>query len=198
MTWFLVSVSCRITGILGDKHHQMFFHSRNFLFISDNEVIEADINQYVSLWRHKPHWTDLLQIPKWRETHPTCSQMYQDSSWVECASWLLLIPFWLEANYIFFMTSHLFWWSSSSPSPHRQIMAAKTRQQSEKRSESSRSTVASCIVFLVSTKQQCWHQLVHHGTANAATDNMTQDTHFKIVRTTGNSMPLDVSISISR
>ena len=38
----------------------------------------------------------------------------QDSAWIERASWLLLIPFWLVAHYIIFSTSHFFSWSCSS------------------------------------------------------------------------------------
>jgi len=43
-----------------------------------------------------------------------CSYMQQDSAWIERASWLSLIPFWLVAHYIIFSTSHFFSWSFSS------------------------------------------------------------------------------------
>jgi len=42
-----------------------------------------------------------------------CSYTQQDSAWIEGASWLSLMSFWLVANYIIFRTSHFFSWSSS-------------------------------------------------------------------------------------
>jgi len=39
----------------------------------------------------------------------------------------------------------------------------------------------------MSTQQECRQQLVHHNAAKAATKNMTQDAHLKIVRKTGSS-----------
>ena len=44
-----------------------------------------------------------------------CSYTQPYSAWIEGACWLLLIPFWLVANYIIFRTSLFFTWSSSSP-----------------------------------------------------------------------------------
>jgi len=40
---------------------------------------------------------------------------------------------------------------------------------------------ASFNASLGGTQQQCRHQLVHRNTANAATENMTQDAHLKIL-----------------
>jgi len=47
----------------------------------------------------------------------TGSYAHQDSTWVERASWLLHMSFWLEANYLFFRTSYFFSLSSSSGLP---------------------------------------------------------------------------------
>jgi len=44
-----------------------------------------------------------------------CSYMPQHSAWIDGASWLSLITFWLVANYIIFRTSHYISRSSSSP-----------------------------------------------------------------------------------
>ena len=44
-----------------------------------------------------------------------CSYTQPDSAWIEGASWLSLIPFWLLGNYRIFRTSHFFSWSCSSP-----------------------------------------------------------------------------------
>jgi len=48
MTWLLASVSCNIPGNLEDKHHQMFFHSKIMLCVSDNDEIPAIIHHYLS------------------------------------------------------------------------------------------------------------------------------------------------------
>jgi len=53
----------------------------------------------------------------WLETHATCSYLQRDSACAECASWLLLIPFWLAANYILMRTSHFSSLSSSIELP---------------------------------------------------------------------------------
>jgi len=113
--------------------------------------------------------------------------MQQHSSWVERASWLLLIPFWLEAKYICLRTSQFFSLSSSSSIPHQPIMAKHTPQPGECRSWSSQSMVASSNVSLAGTQQQLRHQLVHRNAANAATENMTQDAYLKIIRYIGSS-----------
>jgi len=41
-------------------------------------------------------------------SYTLCSYKQPDSTWIEGASWLSLIPFWLVANYIIFRTSHFF------------------------------------------------------------------------------------------
>jgi len=43
-----------------------------------------------------------------------CTSTQQDSAWIEHASWLSLIPFWLVTYDTIFSTSHFFSWSSSS------------------------------------------------------------------------------------
>jgi len=47
-------------------------------------------------------------------SYTKCTYTQQDLAWIERASWLSLIPFWLVAHYIIFSTSHFFSWSSSS------------------------------------------------------------------------------------
>ena len=58
-----------------------------------------------------------MQIAGWLATCATGSYVQQDSSGVERASWLLRMPFWLEANYIFLRSSHFVSLSSSSGLP---------------------------------------------------------------------------------
>jgi len=55
------------------------------------------------------------------------------------------------------------------------------------RSEESWSTGASSNMALLSTQQERSRQLVHRDAANKATQNMTQDTHLKIICKTGSS-----------
>jgi len=55
-------------------------------------------------------------------------------------------------------------------------------------SESSRLAGASSITSLIGTQQELRHQLFHGDAANAATKNMTQDEHLRIVCKTGSSM----------
>jgi len=133
--------------------------------ISDNQLILAVVHLYLPLWTYKQHWTDLLQIAGQWDTHATCSHTQQDSSWVEPASWLLLIPFWLEADCIFPRTSHFFLFSLSSPIPHQQNMATTTRQPGERGPEPSRLMGASSHVSLAGTHQQCRQEIVHHDAA---------------------------------
>ena len=108
MTWFLASLSCKIPGISSHKNLQTCFPLKNDLLIMNNHEISAVENLLVSQYTIKEHWTDLLQLAGQWEMSATGSQMQRDSSWVEHASWLLIIPFWLEANYIFLRTSTSF------------------------------------------------------------------------------------------
>jgi len=78
---------------------------------------------------------------------------------------------------IFIRTSHIFSLSSSSSFPHQLIMALLMPQQGASGLESSRMMNASLNTPPTGTHIQCRHQLVNHDAANAATDNMTQDTH---------------------
>jgi len=99
--------------------------------------------------------------------------MQQDSSWVDQASWLSVIPFWLEAYYIFFNSINFFWLSSSSHFPQQQVIAPQKPQEDASGSELSRMTGASSNDHPAETQQQHRHQLVHQDAANAATENMT-------------------------
>jgi len=112
-----VSLSCKILVISLGKHQQMSFPLKNMTFKSHKHVISADINIHLSRKTNTQHMTDLVQITVRLEICASCSYMHQDSSWEEQASWLLLIPCWLEATYIFLKTSHLFLLSSSSGLP---------------------------------------------------------------------------------
>ena len=103
--------SCKIRAMTWDKHHQMSFRSKNDLFISIEHEISTLIQLDVPCKQRNnvgpTYWNRAtVRIP--------CSHTQQDSAWIEPASWLSLIPFWLVAHYIIFSTSHFFSWSSSS------------------------------------------------------------------------------------
>jgi len=66
-------------------------------------------------------------------------------------------------------------------------MATQTPQPGENGIEAGGSTGITPKTSLSGTQQECRHQLVHRNAANAATKNMTEDTHLKIVRKTGSS-----------
>jgi len=117
MTWCLASVSSEIPGISWDKHQETFFPSKNVTFVSHKHEILAIGHRDSSLWTHTQHQTHLVQIAGWLATDATGSYAQQDSSCVEPASWLLLMPFWLRANYMFLRTSLFCSLSSSSGLP---------------------------------------------------------------------------------
>jgi len=121
------------------------------------------------------------------ESRATCSYTKRDSSWVECASWLLLIPFWLDATCRFLSTSHIFSLSSSSSFPHQQIMAPQRTQQCATGSELSWMAGASSNTPPTAMQLQCRQQLVHRDTANEATKSMTIDAHSNMDPPTGSS-----------
>jgi len=117
MTWYLASVSFKIPGISWDKHQQTSFPTKNAPFLSSNNKILAVVHRALSLQTHTQHQTGLVQIA-WRlAIRATGSSAHQDSPCVEWASWLLRMPFWLEANYIFLRFSHFISLSSSSGLP---------------------------------------------------------------------------------
>jgi len=95
----------------------MSFPSKNVVLISHKHEISAVIHHDWSLWENIQHRTNLLQIAGRLESCATCSYTQQDSSCVECARWLLCIPFWPKDNYIFLRTAHFFSLSSSSGLP---------------------------------------------------------------------------------
>jgi len=115
------------------------------------------------------------------ESSRTCSYIPQDSFWVECASWLLLITLWLEANKVFLRTSHFFWKSSSPPFPLKQIMGHGTIYQSASGYGSSRMTGSSSNVPPNETQHQHRHQLVHHDAAYADPNSITQVAHLQMI-----------------
>jgi len=155
--------------------------------MSDNPWISAVTHRNSSLWTSEHQQTDFLRIAGDKDTSVTWSHTQQGSSWVERTSWLLLVPFWQDANYIFLRTSHFFSLSSSSPIPQMQITAAQRPQPGESRSELIRSVGASSNLSLAGTQQQRRHQLVRCNAANAATETMTQDAHSTIPSKTGSS-----------
>jgi len=187
MTWLLASVSCNILGILWDKHQQTFLPSYNNSFMSDNYAISAVVPCDVSLLTNTQHWTYLLYIVGRLETPATCSHTQQNSCWVYGTSWLLVILFWHEANYIVVRTSHIFLLSSSSPIPHHHVMETEPPQPALSRSKWSWLAGDSLNTSLIGTQQECRQQLVHRDAANAATRNMTPDAHLQIVHNTGRS-----------
>jgi len=133
---------------------------------------------------NKQHRTELVQIVRLLESPATCSYAQQDKTWVEHASWLLFIPLWLVAYYIFLRTFHLTL-SSSLPFSQQQVVAPHKHQPGVIESELSRTTGASSNEPLAETQQQCRHQLVHRDTAIAATKIMAQNVHLIYLRKTG-------------
>jgi len=85
------------------------------------------------------------------------------------------------------MASHLFQLSSSSPTPHQQIMETLTRHSDASGSQSSRLVGATSNTSIIAIQQEQRHQVVPRETGNAATKQMPQHTHLKIVSTTGSS-----------
>jgi len=69
----------------------------------------------------------------------------------------------------------------------QQAMAPETLPPGAIGAESSRMTGASSNAPLGQTQLQRRHQLVHRDTSIVATENMTQDVHFKKIRITGSS-----------
>ena len=187
MTWLLASVSCNILGILWDIHQQTSFPSYIDLFISDNHVISAVVHRNWSLLIYTKHRTYLLHIAGRWETPATCGHIQQDSSWVYGTSWLRIVLFWHEPNYIVLRTSHFFSLSFCSPIPHQHIMETQPPQPALSRSKSSRFAGDTLNMSLIGTQQESRHHLVHRDVADAATRNMTQDAHLTIIRKTGSS-----------
>jgi len=103
-----------IPGIPADEHQQTSIPGMNLPFLSHTHEIPAVLHHCISPSTHPQHWTYMVLIAGWLATRATGSYAQQDSSWVDWASWLLRMPFWLEANYIFLSTSHIISWSSSS------------------------------------------------------------------------------------
>jgi len=150
-----------------------------------NHAILAVIHRNLSLFTNTQHRTCILHIAGWLESSATCGHTQKDSSWVYGTCWLLLIPFWHEANYIVLRTSHFLLLWSSSPIPHQQIMETQPPQPGESGSESSQLAGATSNTSLIGTLKECRHQLVHHDPADAANIYMTQDAHWTFVPTTG-------------
>jgi len=169
-----------IPVISWDEHHPTSFPSKNVLLSYNMNEISAVVHFNLSLYKIIQHQTNSLQIAGLLGSPATCSYTQADSSWVERPSLWSLSLFWIEANYIFLRTSHVFWLSLSSPFPHQLFMATQTLQTGECGSESSRTMGVSYHASLQGTQQQCRHQLVHRKAADVATENMTLDAHFKI------------------
>jgi len=69
--------------------------------------------------------------------------------------------------------------------PQHQVLATQISQTAVIGSESSQITGASSHASSAETQQQHRHQFVHHNTAIAATENMTHNTHVKMVSYNG-------------
>jgi hypothetical protein len=117
------------------------------------------------------HRTDLLQIAEPLESPVTCSYMQLDISQVEDTSWLSFICLWLVAYYIFLRTFHFSLWSSAT-FPQHQVSDQKSPQPGVVECESCRTMGTWSTVPLAETQQHRRHQLVHHDTAIADTENM--------------------------
>lgn len=154
MTWILASVWSIILGIIWYKHQQTSFPYNNVLFITDIHAIWAVVQQNLSLSTNKQHWTDLFDIMGRWETPATCSYPHQDPYWVWGTRWLLLIPFWHEANYIVLRTFHFFWLSPSSPIPNQQIMDTRPPQPGASWSKSCWLADATSNTSLIGTQQE--------------------------------------------
>ena len=201
MTRLLASGLSNILGILWVNHHQTSFPSYSDLFIPDNQAISAVIHCYSSLYTNTQHRTYLMHIAGLWETPATHGHTQRDSCWVYGTSWLLLILFWHEANYIVLRTSHFSSLSSFSPIPHQHMMETQPPQPAASGSKSSRLVGATLNTSLIGTQQQCRHQLVHRDAADAATRKITQDAHVKTfvkleAARISSSTQLDVSICI--
>ena len=66
-------------------------------------------------------------------------------------------------------------------------MDTQPAQPGPSRSKSSRLAGTLSNTSLIGTQQERRHQLLHRDAANAATKNMTHDTHLELVRKTGSS-----------
>jgi len=119
------------------------------------------------------------------ETPETWRNTWQDPCLVSRTCWLLLFPFWHDANYIVIKTSHFFSLWSSSPIPHPQIRDAHEPQPDGSGSKSSGLVGATSSTSLTGTQQECRHLFVHSDGANAVTKQMTQDANLKMVCKTG-------------
>ena len=158
----------------------------SFLYLSNMRYQLLFTSMYPCKQTNKHHWTNLLQITGLLESPATCSDMQQDISWVECASWQSFITLWPVAYYIYLRTFH-FLLSSSSLFPQQQVIAPQTPQPGVIQSGSSWMTDASTNAPLAETQQQCRHDIVHRGAAIAATDNLVLVAHLKKVRKMGRS-----------
>jgi len=69
--------------------------------------------------------------------------------------------------------------------PHQQVMATEILQPGAIEAEPSRTTGDSNNAPPGQSQQHNRHQLVHRDPAIVATENMTQDAHFNIVRKSG-------------
>jgi len=117
MTWCLASASCKNPGIIWDKHQQTSSASMNLPWLSHTHEIPAVVHHHLSLSTNTQHRTNLVQIAGCLAIRATGSYAQPNSSFVEEASWLLCMPFWLDGKYIFRRTSHFFLLSSSSELP---------------------------------------------------------------------------------
>jgi len=100
-----------------DNQQQTSFPMKNVPFLTPNNDISAVIHHDLFLQTITQYQTDLVQFAWSLAICATGTNAQQDSSCVERASWLLHMPFWLEANDIFLRSPHFISLSSSSGLP---------------------------------------------------------------------------------
>lgn len=141
---------------------------KSFVCMPYKHEILAVVHLVSSLWPNKQHQTSMLEITGRLETNATCSNIPQDLSWGECSSWLLLIPFWLGANYIFLRTFCFLSLLSSTHFPLQEIIFPGTPHWGGSISESSQITGVSPNQPPYKTQQNHRDQSIHREAANTA------------------------------
>jgi len=162
-----------------DTHHQTFFLTKNFLFLSMKHMMSAVVHHNISLYTKKQHRT--VGIP--------CNLQLDAAGFILNRMCKLAVPHSIfTCRYVYIPQDFtLLFIIIFLTFPQQQVMAPQTHQWRAIKSESSWKTVTSSNVPLAETQCQRRHQWVHCDGAIAATENMTQDTHLKTVCKVGHS-----------
>jgi len=139
----------------------MSFLLKNDCYISYKYEILGIVHLCWSDLINKQHRTELWELASLLRTSAICTYPQWGLSWVERATWLLLIPFWHVANYNVSRTSHFMSISSSSPFREHHISAPWTFQCDASWTKSSWLTGASFNKPTARTQQHQRHQVVH-------------------------------------